>query len=281
MFMIITALYCEAAPLIQSCKLKKDNTIHKFQVFQNEEMLLIITGTGSIAAAVGVSFLCNLHPPKQEDFLINIGLCGSEDMDASKGSLFLCNQLSEQTTGRSFYPDILFRHPFHENSVITCARLMRHRLSDRAGEVKSVLYDMEAAAVYQSGAYYVQPHQMIFFKIISDHGEDKLVGAEEAEGLVEQNTAAILEWLHQLYKVKLTAAPAFTEEEEAVISRLSALFRCSVTMGYQLRQSLLYYKLEHGGFLELTQEFFGHDMQLCKTKTEGKKYYEQLKKRLV
>lgn len=32
------------------------------------------------------------------------------------------------------------------------------------------LYDMEAAAVYQAGAYYFGPHQMTFLKVVTDHG---------------------------------------------------------------------------------------------------------------
>ena len=46
MLYIVTALYIEAKPLISLFNLKKDNTFTKFQVFSNENIKLIISGTG-------------------------------------------------------------------------------------------------------------------------------------------------------------------------------------------------------------------------------------------
>ena len=35
---------------------------------------------------------------------------------------------------------------------------------------KGILVDMEAAAIYQAGNYYYAPHQMLFLKVVTDHG---------------------------------------------------------------------------------------------------------------
>ena len=37
-----------------------------------------------------------------------------------------------------------------------------------------VLHDMEGAAIYQAGSYWLGPHQMSFIKVISDHGTDQI-----------------------------------------------------------------------------------------------------------
>lgn len=43
MVFIVTALYCETKPFIDGFALKKYNLINKFQVFKNEEIVLVVT----------------------------------------------------------------------------------------------------------------------------------------------------------------------------------------------------------------------------------------------
>lgn len=60
MLYMTTALYCEAKPFIQHFQLKKTDQFHKFQVFLGEEITLIITGVGEIAASVAISSVCSI-----------------------------------------------------------------------------------------------------------------------------------------------------------------------------------------------------------------------------
>ena len=70
---------------------------------------------------------------------------------------FSGNKLTEQMTGRTFYPDMLMKANFRECEIVTVARVLNEG-SD------SVVYDMEAAAVYQAAAFFVGPHRMHFIK---------------------------------------------------------------------------------------------------------------------
>lgn len=83
-----------------------------------------------------------------------------------------CNKITEQTTGRTFYPDVIYRHPFAEAEIVTQAVPYRgaNETQDPENGAGARLYDMEAAAVYQAGAYYFGPHQMTFLKVVTDHG---------------------------------------------------------------------------------------------------------------
>jgi len=279
MIRIFTALYCEAQPLIKYYHLKKNNNINKFQVFQNDNILLLITNTGSIAAAVGVSFLSTLYPPSPSDFLINIGICGARDHNITVGSIFLCNKITEESTNRSFYPDVIFKHSFAESDLITCSNVQQD--SDFNGNRDELLFDMEAAAIYQAAAYYFKPHQISILKIVSDHGITKMPGPDEVSGLIEKNMPDITEWLEKMQQIIFEDKAVFTLEEETSIKSMVNNLQCSVTMEFKLRQLLQYYKLIHGSFIEVIEDFCLNSKLPCKTKLEGKMYFEQLKSRLV
>lgn len=279
MLMIFSALYCEAQPLIKHYRLKRNNNISKFQVFQNNDIMLVITNTGSIAAAVAVAYICAIYPPAPSDFIVNIGVCGAADQNIAAGSIFLCNKITEEATERSFYPDILFRHPFSESGIITCGKVQYN--SFLCEKRDAVLFDMESAGIYQSAVYYFQPHQISILKIVSDYGISKMPGQDEVSGLVEKNMPGIAGWLEKLQQIQFKDRSAFTSEEEEHVKSIADNLQCSVTIEYKLRQILLYYKLIHGSFIEEIESFCSNNKLPCKTKLEGKMYFEQLKAKFI
>ncbi len=278
MLMIITALYCEAQPLIEFYHLKKNNQIKQFQVFQNDEMNLIITNTGSIAAAVGVSLLCNKYPPSVDDFLINIGVCAINKKDIPSGTIYCCNKITEEATNRSFYPDLLYQHSFPEISILTCSRIKTKHEIARCGRERQ-LFDMEAAGIYQAASYYYQPQQLSFLKIVSDYGTQKEINPKTISELIQKKIPELNIWLDLLKRARTKISPPFSREEEAFIVRTVENLRCSVTMDYQLRQLLHYHKLVHGNINDIMDIL--SDSNRCKTKAEGKMCFEQLKSKLI
>jgi hypothetical protein len=155
MLTIVTALYCEAESLIKFYHLKKDNQINKFQVFVNEELRLLLTNSGSIAAAAGVTYLSTLFPPESSDFLINIGICAASDQGIPRGSIFLCNQIMEESTGRSFYPDVIYRNPFPESNIITCSTIRDHTVFNNVNKNKDFIIAIQN--VHKSNVEAVSP----------------------------------------------------------------------------------------------------------------------------
>lgn len=100
-----------------------------------------------------------------------------------KGVAYLCSKITEEATQKTFYPDILYRHPFPEAAVVTgmnvrrkasvseehvCQKADMPQNTDTANPVKLCdtelynieLYDMEAAAGYQAAHHFFGPHQM-------------------------------------------------------------------------------------------------------------------------
>lgn len=286
MIYISTALYCEAQPFIGHYNLKKDMTESKFQIFRNDSILLIITKTGSINAAIGVTYLCTGHIPGPSDLFINIGICAGMNNDISVGTLFLCNKITEQVTSRSYYPDVLFAHPFLEGSIISSPNIINNKreekyVNEKPNMVKELLIDMEAAGAYQGASIFFQPHQLIFLKVVSDYGTGEKVTPEKVTDLIGSNIEKITSWLDQIHSNCLVNQISFLEEEEECIRKVIVNLQCSVSMEYQLRQILRYYKLAHGSFCKRLNQYMNNPDMPCKTKTEGKKYFEQLKSKLI
>lgn len=348
MVYIVTALYPEAHSLISYYNLKKDVTNTRFQVFRNEdaEICIIITGVGEIAAAAAVASICTLQPPGQGDFLLNIGVCaavgdGSDiaytgndrashsDRDVC-GQIFLCNKLTEQETGRTFYPDMLYRHNFEEGCVVTGRNVLSRvqaagekpqYVQQTAGEkpqyvqpsagekpqyaqqaggsrivgvgLPRVLYDMEAAAVYQSGAYFFAPHQMSFLKVVSDEGDADSVSEEQIGRLMEKNREKIVSYIETLRRAGeeeqriAKSRGGFGLRQEAaehqpeISERLCADLHCSAAMRALVQQYLCYCALAGGDYDMIIKRMYEDGRLPCRDRREGKVRLEELKRELL
>lgn len=279
---IFTALYCEAQPFIRRLKLKRNPDINRFQVFSGDEASLLITGTGAIQAALGVTSFYSVHPPEPEDILVNIGICGTTNEDTAPGSLFLCNKIYEQGSGRCFYPDILFSHPFQEAGINTCFKIVDIRPEASPADLPEILTDMEASGVYQAASLFFQPHRMFFLKIVSDHMKGEHISPEMATSLVDTNVSAVTEWLFKLQREIPVNGFAFTGEEELCLKRLTECLKLSVSMENQLRQLMRWHRLNYGTFTDAVNLFIETNrLEECRSKNEGKIYFDLLKKQFI
>lgn len=297
MIYIFTALYCEAHIFIKQFSLAKNPKNSRFQEFYSESagIRLTITGVGEIAAAAAVGSTCTEYHAGPGDFLVNIGTCA---YTAESGGIFLCNKITEQATGKTFYPDVLYRHNFNEKSIVTG---MIPWNSERDGreqqwndgddssiqqwnrEKRGYLYDMEAAAVYQAGSYFFGPHQMIFLKIVSDRGNAKSVVPEQVEQRMEAYRDILFDYIRQLQLFADTSGQhenCKKHKEEALIEKLCADMHCSKVMSDSLRQNIRYLSLAGMDYASVIQEMYEEERLPCKDKREGKICFEELKRRL-
>ncbi|EYE89351.1 nucleoside phosphorylase [Fervidicella metallireducens AeB] len=271
MIYIATALYSEAQPFIDKLNLKKDNEITKFQVFKNKNYTLIITGVGKIPSAIAVTYLLSKSNIGKDDFFINIGLCGCRDKMVSIGSTFICNKIVDNDTGFSYFPDILFEHPFSEGSITTYSKVVKGCKSNE------LLADMEASALFQAAGVFFQPHQIMFFKIVSDYLTGEFIPNDIVYKYISNNADKIIEFVDRLNN-KFKLNPLWTEEEKNILHKTSESLKLSVTMENELTQLLTYYKLKNGDIFNLLAPYLKVE---CKSKKEGKIYLEQIKQSIV
>lgn len=285
MIYIFTALYCEAQIFIKQLHLIKNQQNTWFQQFQNEtsNIMLIITGVGEIAAAAVVSSVCSSCRPTQNDILLNVGICAHTAM---RDGIFLCNKIVEQTTGRTFYPDMLFRHDFAEETIVTGMQPYRAEQDDiqiTTDILTGTLYDMEAAAIYQTGIHFFAPHQMLFLKIISDRGAVEAVSKERIVLLMEQYKDRIFDFIGQVSAITQAfrcRENLFHQEEKTLIEAFCEDLHCSKAMKDSVKQYIRYLKLAKMDYIRMIRDLYEKKQIPCKDKREGKQRFEAFKRNL-
>ena len=277
MITIFTALYPEAKELIRALSLKKDMTQNHFQVFsdENNQIQIVITGASAIAAATAVAECSTRKEPDSGDFLINYGSCAGRK-NIPVGTVSLCNKLTQTVDGRTFYPDILYRHPFEE----------------------AELYSFPAAAIYQAGNYYYAPHQMLFLKVVTDHGttqEPQSAGSgEHFSQIMDRAAEEVLTFIRQLLTMQEknsrqeSMQEAFRSQVEEQAKLWQEALHGSETMKAQIRQMILYHSLceakEASGKQTMSgwyREYEQAGRLPAKDKREGKRILEELRARVL
>lgn len=298
MIYVMMALYQEAHGLIRELELKKNTAYAPFEVFDNESagIRLVVTGVGEIAAAAATAAVCARDGADAADFLVNIGCCAAggcepadRDMDsgygaahaAQIGDLYVCHKITEQATGKTFYPDILYRHPWKERELVTGMQPLQRAAAHGA------LYDMEAAAVYQAGIRFFSPDRMIFLKVVSDFGiaRQERMTAEALTGLLEQHVKEVAAFLTNLREAadeeETLRNDGILQEDETVLERLFAALHCSQTMRASARQYITYAALTGYDWKAELEEWYARGLLPCKDRREGKVRLEELKQVLL
>lgn len=289
MIYIFSAFYAEAKNIIDHYGLKKEKSPKtvRFDVFANDSIRLVITGVGEINAAAAVSNIGGAYGIAPDDEILNVGCGAGFSNETCLGSIFLGNKLTEQMTGRTFYPDMLMKTNLMECEIVTVTRVLNEG-SD------SVVYDMEATAVYQAAAFFVGPHRMHFIKLVSDAGEridqSKITGLfalqeEKICGYIDMLLSACADKasIDENAKSKNTADSNATDDNKSVcnIDRLTSDMRCSKVMGDQLAQLIKYCRLSGIDYKAVLDEYYTKGMLPCESKREGKKCLFELKQRLL
>lgn len=289
MIYIFSAFYAEAKNIIDHYGLKKEKSPEtvRFDVFANDSIRLVITGVGEINAAAAVSNIGGAYGISPDDEILNVGCGAGFCNETCLGSIFLGNKLTEQMTGRTFYPDMLMKTNLMECEIVTVARVLNEGRD-------SVVYDMEAAAVYQAAAFFVGPHRMHFIKLVSDAGEridqskiTELFALQEEKicGYIDMllSVCADMASIDENAKGENIADSNATDDNKSAwnMDRLISDMRCSKVMGDQLAQLIKYCRLSGIDYKAVLDEYYTKGLLPCESKREGKKCLFELKQRLL
>lgn len=284
MITFITALYPEAKALIDQLHLKKCQEESLYQLFESEDIRLIITGTGMISAATAVSRHFTKYPSCGQDLVINLGVAGyapSEDHTASIGDLFLVSKLTEQATGRTFYPDILYRHSFRLLPLVTTPIVCGNTASFR----EETLIDMEAAALYQALLPHISPDRMLFFKIISDIPGQQKTEPVVPEQLLSPHITNILHFAEQLHTFLQQTSfqePALTPEEQQLSDTVKNRLPMTEAMSRDYARLLSYAKLANKPLAAILTDFLTLPGDSCiRGKKQAMPYLDHLRELII
>ena len=268
MIYLICALYPEAKPLIDKFKLKKTDD-GKFQIFKDDAITLVITGTGQISAAIATAYVLTKYECHKADFVINIGICAG--MLPVKRA-YLINKITDVSSGRTYYPDMLYKSAFEESELFSGNSIL--------SEGNYPLYDMEAAAIYQAAIKFISTDRISFIKIVSDNFSPesvKTVINDCLEGNISIIDEYILTCKHIADEIIATEA---SDDYIHLFDQLKQDFHCSVTMENSLKGLLKYAcisKIDVPGIINTMKE---NEILPCQNKEEGKKALEHFRKQL-
>lgn len=282
MVYVFCAFYGECSGLIKHYNLKKSQTdkYYRFDVFENENqpVRIILTGQGSVMAVAAVSGAASFFGIKAEDAIINVGTCAG---DYEPGQVFICNKITEEATGRTFYPDMILRSSLPERELVTAPVVIRKSIHEYANKDSHnmVLYDMEAAAIYQAANLYVGPHRMGFVKVVSDNGDIEGLTPDFIKGLMAEAVDEIASYVDMFVADIHDMCRA--EESTQFTNQLCKDLHCSKVMENQVRQLIKYLSLEGTDYMTYIDKLYNEGRLPAHDKKNGKVCLDEIKRELL
>lgn len=315
MVYVFCAFYGECSGLIKHYNLKKRQTdkYYRFDVFENENqpVRIILTGQGSVMAAAAVSGAASFFGIKAEDAIINVGTCAG---DYEPGQVFICNKITEEATGRTFYPDMILRSSLPERELVTVPVVIRKSIHEYANKDSHnmALYDMEAAAIYQAANLYVGPHRMGFVKVVSDNGYIEGLTPDFIKGLMAEAVDEIASYVdmfvtdagnwhndrqdafdklnsgknssiqqQHMEHYSLNDDMCRAEESTQFTNQLCKDLHCSKVMENQVRQLIKYLSLEGTDYMTYINKLYNEGRLPAHDKKNGKVCLDEIKRELL
>lgn len=226
----VCALMPEARPLIDTLRLKRTEAL-PWPLFVGDNALLIIGGIGQTDAQIATAALLGWRRPSAEDLLINLGICAAPEA-YRPGELILAHELRYDSLRR--YPDILFNHGLREVSLTTVDVPMETPLAYPA--------DMESFGIYRAAERFFEAHQMLFFKLVSDHFTPHTVKRTAVPAMIEKVLASLQQMLSAADQFTRPSS-LFSPQEQARLTTLAPIFTKS--QFDTLLDACRYYRLKH------------------------------------
>ena len=101
MLIWVTALHCEAKPVIDNYRLRKSPRERAFEVYLGDGMACIVSGSGKLASAAACAWLAAAHGDTPLAW-INLGIAGAAEHDI--GAACLLDKIVDADTGQCYFP---------------------------------------------------------------------------------------------------------------------------------------------------------------------------------
>ncbi len=233
MIYIVCAFSSEARVFIESYKLKLCQDL-PYPFFRSKDVALVVCGLGRESAMIATAALLGHSKISSSDLLVNVGICASNKHPI--GTTLVANKLSYRGADR--YSDILFSHSLEEVALTTTDEAQSSQ-TDR-------VVDMESFGVFVASSRFLETHQLLFVKVVSDHFQPEIVEKKMVDRLMRQNITTILDLISKALSCTKDES-LFSLHELASLNQLESFFTKS--QYNSLLDACKYYKLEHGSSL--------------------------------
>ncbi len=261
MILITTALMLEARPLVRRLGLRAREKA-AFPVYTGNEVVLLVTGTGPLKAAAATGWAMARFPEVRQ--AVNIGFAGADPAVAPLHSWHYIDGIRDEASGHLLLPDILWRHPFPEISLLTVSRIVRGPV-DWPG-----LVDMEGSGFFEAARRFLAPDRIALLKWVSDPLTGRIDPAD-TEAAFERGLDSAVDFIDNwpAGEVPVQAAGA-----AALMSEITDRVRLTRTQGEFLGKWTAGF-IARGGDPERVRAALPE--QAPKTKEENKQVFMKLK----
>ncbi len=239
----------------------------------------------------------------------------SDERAEENAWMYHIHRITDAATKRDFYPDMLLNTGLPEASLITGASLLseakrassangteRERtgaevpdsvdltewMGDRQNPVRgilenrittSILYDMEAAAVYQAASMFLGPHQMNFLRIVTDQGiseteaaAPQVLATHVTDCVTRQvdTIVAVVDKLRALTAAEAAGHHVLTENEQQLVDKLISDAHFSKVMADECVQLIRYAALSHLDWQCVVKQLYDEGLVPTRDKRAGK-----------
>jgi nucleoside phosphorylase len=231
--LIITALQCEAAPLIDAWQLKplRENPLgERFQVFCRDGIYVAVSGIGKVRSATATATLMSGVMPSsaQAPIVVNIGIAGSSTHELPIGELVYINKVRDVATNSRLYPDVLVAHHLHETALDT-----HDTPVTRPDSSHKLLVDMEGFGFLQAALTLTSPSHVCLLKVVSDHCTGTRVKPDEVRQMIERHEPSLSGILEAL-RTNLPEPTPLSAHEQALLNAVYAHTGLSLSQRLEL-----------------------------------------------
>ncbi len=288
MISIVTALDCEARPLIQYFKLKRCQLFRPFPLYIGDDVHLAVCGIGKLNALSTTSALAGIHAGNavmrgvtvSESAWFNVGIAGHSRHEI--GDAYLVHKVTDTVSmassfcdasvgvgkkNKTYYPLWAGKWPCKSENLITVSEPVTDYLTQ-------AIYDMEGSGFCEAAYRYSTLELVHVLKVISDNKirPADLIDKAMVTRLIENQIPLIVSVIEGLQQVsqELSALADNPPEYDFLLSQ----YRVSVSVQFQLKQLLRRWQLlESGSILEVVSpnnfQSIKHWIKAANLKVEG------------
>ena len=190
MINLVVALQAEARPIIEMLDLVQDRSAGIFPVYCNDGLSLVVSGIGRTHCAAAVTHLFHRTAQSVGQAWLNIGIAGHQQVPI--GSVLLASRITEQVSGRSWYPPYVLDVGLQRSPLVTVDKPERCY-------PECCAYDMEASGFYQIACRCSTGELIQSLKIISDNpGSNLDLTTDQVSQFIADQMPAIESAVRQL-----------------------------------------------------------------------------------
>lgn len=159
MVYVAMSMILEAKSVIEKFNLKKNLNYQKYDVFENENLTLIIIKTKCLYPTLIISDFFSQIKVNKEDIILNLGISGSKTFP--KGEIIHINKIESFILDKSIYPSMVYNLDLKEGSLYSAQNIVKE-------DIGYDLYDLEGYGFFFTATHYFKSHQIIVVKIVFD-----------------------------------------------------------------------------------------------------------------